>query len=186
MSLLHAIIRVLRKIAVNSIIESRLFPRPWRPLAFRLVGVGCGKSLIFSGIFVDGRDVTNVRIGNGAMLNNQIYLDASGAVTIGDGVGLGSRVNILTATHEIGPREQRMGDLFARPVTIGNGVWIGAAVTIMPGVTIGDGSVIGAGSLVTKDCEPDAIYVGRPARLLRRLDPHSGEAAPGGQQGEGR
>jgi maltose O-acetyltransferase len=37
----------------------------------------------------------------------------------------------------------------------------------MPGVTIGEGAVIGAGALVTKDCEPGAIYVGVSARRIR-------------------
>lgn len=128
-----------------------------------------------SDLFIDGRYVTNVSIGHGSVLNNQIYVDASDRVTIGSRTGIASRVTILTATHEMGPNEQRMGDLVSRPVTIGSGVWIGADVTVMPGVTISDGVVIGTGSLVTKDCEADAVYVGRPARLLRRLDPNSGQ-----------
>jgi maltose O-acetyltransferase len=38
---------------------------------------------------------------------------------------------------------------------------------IMPGITIGEGTVIAAGAIVTKDCEPDALYAGVPARRLR-------------------
>ena len=34
-------------------------------------------------------------------------------------------------------------------------------------MTIGDGSVIGAGSVVTKDVEPYAVYVGNPARKIK-------------------
>ena len=40
----------------------------------------------------------------------------------------------------------------------------------MPGVTIGNGVVVGAGSLVTKDLEDNAIYLGRPASLYRKLE----------------
>lgn len=111
------------------------------------------------------------------MLNHQIYVDASDHVTIGSRTAIAPRVRILTATHEIGPHEMRAGQMVTHPVMIGDGVWIGADTTILPGVTVGDGAVIGAGSLVTRDCEPDAVYVGRPATLLRRLAPHSGESA---------
>jgi acetyltransferase-like isoleucine patch superfamily enzyme len=44
---------------------------------------------------------------------------------------------------------------------------VGANTVILPGVTIGEGAAIGANSLVTKDCEPWAIYAGSPARVLR-------------------
>ena len=52
-------------------------------------------------------------------------------------------------------------------VHIGDRCWLGARAMIMPGVTIGDGTIIGAGSVVTKDCEPDALYVGVPAHRVR-------------------
>lgn len=42
-------------------------------------------------------------------------------------------------------------------------------MTIMPGVTIAKGCIIGARSLVTKDTEENGIYVGTPARLIKRL-----------------
>ena len=35
--------------------------------------------------------------------------------------------------------------------------------------TIGNGVVVGANSCVTKDCEPDTVYVGNPARPLRPI-----------------
>lgn len=53
-------------------------------------------------------------------------------------------------------------------VVIGNDVWIGDRVSILDGVSIGDGSVIGAGSVVTKNTEPYGIYVGNPAKLIKK------------------
>ncbi|MDB2464704.1 CatB-related O-acetyltransferase [Amylibacter sp.] len=52
-------------------------------------------------------------------------------------------------------------------IHIGSDVWIGTKVTVMPGVNIGHGCVIGANSVVTKDCEPYAIYAGNPAKFIR-------------------
>lgn len=166
---------IANNLVFNSLIGAQWFPRPLRPWALRLAGVSCGKSLIMAGIIFDGRQLRDVRIGTGSVINNQVYLDACARIVIGDRVALAPRVRILTATHEMAGHDRRWGRLIAHPVTIGNGVWIGADTTVLPGVTIGDGAVVGAGSLVTRDLEPDAVYVGRPARLLRRLDRASDE-----------
>lgn len=55
-----------------------------------------------------------------------------------------------------------------RSTKIGNGVSIGTNTTILP-VSICDKVVVGAGAVVTKDITESGIYVGNPARLLRRL-----------------
>ena len=51
---------------------------------------------------------------------------------------------------------------------IGNNVSIGSNATILP-VEICDGSVIGAGSVVTKNIYIKGIYIGNPAKLLKKL-----------------
>jgi acetyltransferase-like isoleucine patch superfamily enzyme len=51
---------------------------------------------------------------------------------------------------------------------LGNRVSIGTNAALLP-VTICDRVVIGAGAVVTKDITEPGIYVGNPARLLRRL-----------------
>jgi acetyltransferase-like isoleucine patch superfamily enzyme len=51
---------------------------------------------------------------------------------------------------------------------IGNNVSIGTNATILP-VKICNNVVIGAGAVVTKNIEQPGIYVGNPARLLRKL-----------------
>jgi acetyltransferase-like isoleucine patch superfamily enzyme len=52
---------------------------------------------------------------------------------------------------------------------VGSRVSIGSNATILP-VTICDDVVIGAGAVVTRDILDPGIYVGNPARLLRRLN----------------
>lgn len=51
---------------------------------------------------------------------------------------------------------------------IGNHVSIGTNSTILP-VSIVDNVVIGAGSVVTKDIDTPGVYVGNPARKIRKL-----------------
>ena len=79
------------------------------------------------------------------------------------------QLNNINASHEIGPIEHRAGKGINAPIRIEDGCWIGANVTIMPGVTIAKGCIIGAGTLVTEDTEENGIYVGIPARLIRKL-----------------
>jgi len=57
--------------------------------------------------------------------------------------------------------------IFHRTI-IGNDVWIGNRVMIKAGVTIGDGAIIGMGSIVTKDINSYEIWVGNPAKFLRK------------------
>ncbi|WP_249354641.1 DapH/DapD/GlmU-related protein [Rhodococcus sp. USK13] len=56
---------------------------------------------------------------------------------------------------------------------VGDGCWIGAGAIILPGVTVGEGCVVGAGAVVTRDCSPNGLYVGSPARRVRDLDTES-------------
>jgi len=55
-----------------------------------------------------------------------------------------------------------------KTTTIGDGVSIGTGATILP-VRICAGTVVGAGAVVTRDIDEPPIYVGNPARLLRRI-----------------
>lgn len=45
---------------------------------------------------------------------------------------------------------------------------LGTNCVVLPGVTIAEGSVVGANSLVTKSTEPWTIYVGTPAKPIRK------------------
>ena len=94
------------------------------------------------------------------------FLNLGADITIGNFVGFGQQVMILTETHDIGTPEYRSGQLRPKPVTIGSGCWIGARATILPGVTIGDGAIVAAGAVVTKNVPPHTIVGGIPAKVL--------------------
>lgn len=55
-----------------------------------------------------------------------------------------------------------------KPVSIGRHVIIGAGSVVLPGVTIGEGASVGALSLVTKSLEEWGVYMGAPAKRLKR------------------
>ncbi|MDB4902310.1 MAG: acetyltransferase with multiple hexapeptide repeat domain [Mucilaginibacter sp.] len=59
---------------------------------------------------------------------------------------------------------------FSRPVIIGDNVWIGMNSCILPGVKIGNNSIIGSGSVVTKDIPENEIWVGNPAKFMKKIN----------------
>lgn len=110
-----------------------------------------------------------------------IILDVCPAVTVGNQVYFGPRVQIYTATHPLDAGERTSGAELGRPVRIGNRVWLGGGSIILPGVTIGDDAVVGAGSVVTHDVAPGVVVAGNPARVIRELR----EPAAFAQEGNG-
>lgn len=119
----------------------------------------------------------NTSIGENFFANfNCTILDVC-PVTIGDNVMFGPNVTIATPMHPIigeerfiSEHEDGLYDLeYAKPITIGNGVWLASGVIVNGGVTIGDNAVIGSGSVVTKDIPANVIAVGNPCRVLREI-----------------
>ena len=109
-------------------------------------------------------------IGTGVFINVGFYFDGYDEMHIGDNVRIGQFVRVLTASHDIGPPHQRgLIEVVGKPVTIKDGCWIGAGVTILPGVTIERGCVLATGAVVIASTEPDGLYAGNPARLVRPL-----------------
>lgn len=155
-----------RDLAINGLIASRVVPAPARWWLLRCSGYNVEMSYISPGLHVGGR---RLFIGRGVFINVDVFLDTSAEIHIGERTAIGMRTLIVTSTHALGQTTRRAGKGEASPVRIGSGVWIGADVTVLPGVIIGDGAVIGAGSLVTRNCSPDTLYAGRPARVVREL-----------------
>jgi len=61
-------------------------------------------------------------------------------------------------------------NLIFNPVKFEAFAGTGVNCCVMPGVILGEGSVIGANSVVTKKTEPWTVYVGSPARPIRKRD----------------
>lgn len=112
-------------------------------------------------------------VGQGSHIANGCVIDISGNLSIGNNVALGSNCTIYTHNHKYDDNSAVAAwkaGIIIKDVVIDDGAWIGSNVTILPGVRIGRRSVIAAGSVVTKDVEPESLYGGNPARLIKKIN----------------
>jgi maltose O-acetyltransferase len=140
------------------------------PLAVRRVLLRLGGVHLGSHIWGLDRcyfESEHVSLGNGVGVNTGCFFEGHGRILVGRDTFIGPQVMIVTSVHEFGPGGEVARQPAYRDVRIGDRCWIGARATILPGVSIGDGTVVAAAALVTKDCEPGALYGGVPARRLR-------------------
>jgi sugar O-acyltransferase (sialic acid O-acetyltransferase NeuD family) len=80
----------------------------------------------------------------------------------GNHIGHHSKIkdNVFIASHAV----------ISGNCVVENNAYIGVNSTIKDGVTIKNHSIIGMGSVVTKNTEEFGIYVGNPAKLLKKAD----------------
>lgn len=111
-----------------------------------------------------------IRLGKRCSVNPYSVLYGHGGLMIGDHVRIAAHCVIVPANHGIALDGGLIADqpLSKRGVKIGNDVWIGAGARVLDGAVIGDGCVVAAGAVVRGTLEPNGIYAGVPARLVRR------------------
>ena len=93
-------------------------------------------------------------------------------VTIKDRVFVGHNVTFINDKYPTSTKPDgslmRDGDWTAVPTLIEQDVSIGSGTIILCGVTIGKGTIIGAGSVVTQSIPSGQVWVGNPARFLKK------------------
>lgn len=112
---------------------------------------------------------SKMMIGSGTWIGQYCFFHSAGGITIGQNVGIGPSVQILTSVHAEEGRSQPImhSKLKFAPVTIEDDCDIGVGTIILPGVTIGKGVQVGAGAVITDSVPPYAVVAGVPARTLR-------------------
>ena len=121
------------------------------------------------GFPIDLVGADQLKVGDGVFIGENVKLDASGGIVIGDHTLISAGVFVTSRQHNYQSTDLRIreqGYSFA-PVIIGHDVWIGHGAKILPGVSIGAGSIIGAGSVVNRDTGAYEIWAGVPARYIK-------------------
>ena len=110
----------------------------------------------------------SITIGNDTWIGADCFIHGAGGVNIGNRVGIGPGVYILSSEHLSDGHPCVMANpIQFRSVVIASFADIGAGARICPGVCIGEVSIVGMVSVVTKDIPKNQIWVGNPARYLR-------------------
>jgi acetyltransferase-like isoleucine patch superfamily enzyme len=124
-----------------------------------------------------GKNVTilhpeNLILGKNISIHSNCYIDAAGGICIGNNVSIAHNSSILSSGHTWDNREVpiKYNEIKLSPSIIKDDVWIGCGCRILGGVEISSRVIIAAGAVVNKNCEPDALYGGIPARLIKKIN----------------
>jgi len=133
-----------------------------RKCIYRLAGmkIGRGSKIHMWANFFQPK---NIKIGEGSIIGDHIFLDGRSKLTIGNQVDIASEVLIYNSEHDV-----EAEDFSAReePVEIGDYVFIGPRAIILPGVTIGKGAIVAAGAVVSSNVPDFTIVGGVPAKII--------------------
>jgi UDP-2-acetamido-3-amino-2,3-dideoxy-glucuronate N-acetyltransferase len=120
-------------------------------------------------IGVDCNICSHVFIENDVIIGDRVTIKCGvqlwDGLTIEDDAFVGPNV---TFTNDRFPPSDNFSLKIER-TRISRGASLGANATILPGVVVGAGAMIGAGSVVTKDIPAGELWLGNPARFIRKL-----------------
>lgn len=129
----------------------------------------------FCVIFPNAQIGENCNICSHCLIENDVKIGNNCTVKCGvqlwDGIELEDNVMIganCTFTNDMYPRAKNKAWKLLK-TKIRKGASIGAGSTILPGLEIGENAMVGAGSVVTKNIPAGEIWVGNPAKFLRKI-----------------
>lgn len=120
------------------------------------------KTIVGRGVSIENQ----CTIGAFCKLETNAYITAYS--TLGDRVFVAPGVR-TSNDNFIGRTEERFKHF--KGVTADDGARLGVGCTILPGRRVGKDAVIAAGAVLTKDAEPETVYVGVPARAVGPVPP---------------
>jgi galactoside O-acetyltransferase len=105
----------------------------------------------------------NMEVGDDVVIHREVLLDDRGGIVIGDRASISDFANIYSHSHDVVDGR----DVLTPQTVIGNDVRVTYHATVMSGVHLAENSMIGSFGMVTRDTEPNAVYVGIPAKKVR-------------------
>ena len=116
-----------------------------------------------------GYHKNKMKIGENTWIGQGCFFHSAGNIIIGNAVGIGPKVCIITSQHRPKQKEEPVlfSELEFKNVIIEDGCDIGVNATILPGVVIGKGAIIAAGAVVVNDIPPFEIWGGVPAKKIK-------------------
>lgn len=117
----------------------------------------------------------NCNINSHTFIENDVILGDNVTIKCGvylwDGLRVESDVFVgpnVTFTNDKYPRSKHYPEKY-QVTTLRRGSSIGANATVLGGIVIGENSMIGAGSLVTRNVPDNELWIGNPAKFIRKI-----------------
>lgn len=126
---------------------------------------------ISSGVIITKQHYSDAQIliGKDCRILDDVNIDFTGGITLGNSVAISEGVKILTHNHTLlgdttGVEKKKM---ISTPLIIEDNAWIGTKVIVLPGVErIGRRSTISAGTVVRHRVPPYAVVMGNPSKIV--------------------
>ena len=103
----------------------------------------------------------NLDLGENTEIGSFTIIDAYKGIKIENNVKIGFNCTILSYSSIDGKSGKTI---------LKENCKIGSGSIIMPGMNVGENSIVGANSFVNKDVPPNEVWVGSPAKFLKRVD----------------
>lgn len=138
----------------------------WRRFLLRLFGAKIGKSVILR----PSVSITypwKLAIGDFSWIGDDVVLYTLGNITIGKNTVVSQKSYLCTGLHDYLKTEF---PICSKEILIDDECWLATDVYIAPGITIGKGTIVGARSSVFHNLEAGNIYVGSPAKFVKKRE----------------
>jgi putative colanic acid biosynthesis acetyltransferase WcaF len=137
---------------------------PWRRFLLCLFGASMGHRADVRGssrVWLP----SNLVMFDHALIGPRVNCYNQAMVKLGERALVSQGTQLCAGTHDVDDPEFR---LVAKPISIGAFAWIAAEGFVGPGCTIGEGAVLGARGVAFGKLDPWTIYVGNPAKAVRK------------------
>ena len=110
---------------------------------------------------------SNLVVKSGTCIGPEVSIYNQGPIIFGRNISVSQYAYLCASTHEYNSAPPEL-PLIISKIIIKDDCWICADVFVGPGVTLGTASVVGARSVIFKDTIQRGIYVGNPAKLIKK------------------
>lgn len=137
---------------------------PWRRFLLRLFGAKIASTARIYGS-VSIWYPPNLEMGAYSVLGWRTLCYNMNLVRLEDFANVAQHCFLLGGSHDI---DDPSFQLITKPIVIGRYAWVAGCATVGPGVTMKEGSVLGGAAVTFRDLEPWTVYVGNPAKPIRK------------------
>lgn len=126
---------------------------------------------VYIGKFVCLKNIDKLSIGKNVSIHSFNYVDAFGEIYINDNVSIANHCTLISSEHTWSDKNVsiKFNKIIPKKIIIEEDVWIASGVRILGGNVIRKRNIIAAGAVLTKNTEPNSLYVGVPAKKLKEV-----------------